>query len=342
MAEVESGHLKPLISPPELLQRRDAQADAPPSSMSLYVGTKCLVGEALTWDEVDNCLWWLDINGKQLFRLDWVEQKVYTSDLPKRASALALRNAQGGSEQQRPDLPLLIAFEDGFALFSHKTGEAMYIPSPYTQHSEDMRLNDGRCDRQGRFICGGVNLHHIDEALDIWLPTQSTYQIIPGGAARLLLAGPYRCYNSTCFSPSGTVMYMSDTPEGVIMAYDYDPLTGDATNPREFVHLSPPGKPDGATCDAQGAVWVAEFWAGQVTKFSQKGERVASYKTQGALRTTCCCIGGPELNILFATTACVGLSNEEKQQQSGAGGLFAMALPAIDGSHGLPEPKYAG
>jgi hypothetical protein len=33
-------------------------------------------------------------------------------------------------------------------------------------------------NRQGRLVCGGVNLDHIDEPLDVWKATVSTYQVL--------------------------------------------------------------------------------------------------------------------------------------------------------------------
>jgi hypothetical protein len=33
-------------------------------------------------------------------------------------------------------------------------------------------------DRQGRLVCGGVNLDHIDEPLHVWKATASTYQVL--------------------------------------------------------------------------------------------------------------------------------------------------------------------
>ena len=48
--------------------------------------------------------------------------------------------------------------------------------------------------------------------------------------------------------------------------------------------------------------------------------------------------GGPELNIIYVTSASIGLSDQELKEQPLAGGLFAFK----DDVPGLPEMRFKG
>jgi sugar lactone lactonase YvrE len=53
----------------------------------------------------------------------------------------------------------LIGTETGFFLYDDPNGNNLEkVGEDYKiDFDKDGRLNDGRCDRQGRFICGGYN-----------------------------------------------------------------------------------------------------------------------------------------------------------------------------------------
>eukprot|EP00611_Tribonema_gayanum_P013838 TRINITY_DN2505_c0_g1_i2.p1 TRINITY_DN2505_c0_g1~~TRINITY_DN2505_c0_g1_i2.p1 ORF type:complete len:357 (-),score=118.32 TRINITY_DN2505_c0_g1_i2:558-1628(-) len=315
-----------------------ALEDIPENEPVLLMECNALVGEGVFWDAKTQALHWVDIEGRRLYRLRYQTREVVSWELPKRASMACLRE---GAESDKATLPLLMGFEDGFALYNPETRATQYLPGDYVQEG-NIRLNDGRCDRQGRLVCGGVNLDHIDEALDVWHATVSTYQIGEDMRANQVLPGPYRCYNATSFSPDGRTMYMADTPSKQILAYDYDPMTGNISGePRvlkEFTEEE--GNPDGATVDASGNVWVAEFWAGRVNCIAPDGSTVRRIEIPHAKRTTCCCIGGPQLDTLFITSACIGLTDGELKEQPWAGGLMAIKLGK--GFRGIPEARFFG
>lgn len=44
------------------------------------------------------------------------------------------------------------------------------------------------CDRQGRFLCGGINLENVDAPADVWKPLASVFRVEQGKGVRRILA----------------------------------------------------------------------------------------------------------------------------------------------------------
>ena len=98
------------------------------------------------------------------------------------------------------------------------------------------RLNDGKCDRQGRFWVGTMR-DGTSEALG------ALYRFAGGGEAVRVREG-IAIPTSLAFSPDGRTMYFADTVDGRILAFDYDPLSGTPSHERTFAELgSAPGRP---------------------------------------------------------------------------------------------------
>ena len=116
---------------------------------------------------------------------------------------------------------------------------------------EGARFNDGATDRQGRFWAGTM----CDN------PTSSLYRLDPGGAVHKMERG-LTISNGIGWSPDNRTMYLTNSPKGVIYAYDFDPASGSISNRRHFVYTpDDPTQPDGLTVDAEGFVWSAR-WGG--------------------------------------------------------------------------------
>jgi L-arabinonolactonase len=249
-SRVLSGALRGVSAPPRPQPLR-AAGDGyafPTLQAHMVLDCRCGVGEGLFWDADSQLLRFLDIPGKQLWSYDPVTEATTTADTPERPGTWAkCESAEAG---------YIVAFESGFALFNPDTGAMTKcdMGDLKIDPANGGRLNDGRCDRQGRLVCGGYN-----DMLIPGLKQSSCFQVSPDGLkVRKLIDTPIACANSTCFSPDGETMYFCDTPERVIWAFDYDIATGDATNRRDFIDFNArglDGVPDGSTVDAQGGLW---------------------------------------------------------------------------------------
>ena len=111
----------------------------------LQAGITC--GESPVWDVETGALWLTDIPGRTLHCLTPATGEHRTWAMPEELCAFALR-ARGG---------LVVAMRSGFALFDPETGALDWLARPEADRP-DNRLNDGRCDRQGRFWTGSMHL----------------------------------------------------------------------------------------------------------------------------------------------------------------------------------------
>lgn len=291
------------------------------------VKCKCGTGEGLWWDEQDGLVRFLDIPGKKLFAYSHKTGELKSWATPERPGTWA--------KCLEDPTKFLVAFETGFGLFDPESGEAVRVGSHRIDNKCGGRLNDGRCDRQGRMVCGGYN----DRAADgTWEKLQQLYQVA-GKETRLLLPElKVACANSTCFSPEGTTMYFTDTPERKIWAFDYNVQTGAPSNRRDFVDFEKqgiPGAPDGATVDAEGGVWSCAIGSGKVIRFqpdeTTKCGKVSFEVETPSLWCTCPALCGPEMDVLYVTSLSSNPSADEE-----SGNLFRAKVPF----KGLPEPAF--
>ncbi len=101
------------------------------------------------------------------------------------------------------------------------------------------------------------------------------------------------------------------------------------------------GVADGSCVDAQGYVWNATWRQGEGTAMvhridPQTGHIVFTVNLPGKTsESSCCCFGGPNLDILFITTA---WENLDPSTEVNAGGLYAVKLPA--GVLGNKEKRF--
>ena len=192
------------------------------------------------------------------------------------------------------------------------------------------RLNDGKCDRQGRFWVGSMN--DGDR-----IPSGTLYVIDRGWECRPTLRG-LMIPNSLAWSPDGKRMYFSDTQTFRIFAYDYDVENGALLNPQVFADLSGhQGRPDGSTVDADGCLWNAEANGSRVVRYTPDG-RVDKTIALPVSSVTSCAFGGADLATLYITSARQRLSEAQLADQPLAGALFAAHV----GTVGIPETPFRG
>ncbi|MBA8880953.1 SMP-30/gluconolactonase/LRE family protein [Phyllobacterium myrsinacearum] len=277
------------------------------------------LGEGPLWDVEEQRLYWIDSYGPAIYSCDFNggHLKVWKLDQP--IGSLALREGGGA----------ILSLRDGFYAFDFDSGEATVL---HKTHPGELRprLNDGKVDRQGRFIAGSMDFEERD-------PLGTLFRLDTDLSVHTLDTGII-CSNGPCFSPDGSILYFADSHRKTIYAYDYDTATGAVLSRRVFTTFDAlRGYPDGATVDAEGYVWSVEVYSGRLIRFDPNGvvDRIVGLPAQS---TTSITFGGPDLDVAFVTSMARPFSNTYPRERE-AGCVFAVHGLGV---RGLPEPRFRG
>ena len=288
-------------------------------SAELIVDARNAVGECPVWVPEENALYWVDIPNGSLQRWDAATGYLSAWKAPQMLACIA--RTQAGN--------WVAGMETGFfELTTHNDGSLDTTLLAGVEHPRpDMRLNDGRCDRQGRFWAGSM-------VLDMGLNAAEgiLYRYASGRAPHAQLDG-FITLNGLAFSPDGRTMYASDSHPQVqqVWAFDYDTNTGTPSNRRVFIDMNHfPGRPDGAAVDAEGCYWICANDAGLIHRFTPEGRLDRSLSVP-VKKPTMCAFGGSRLDTLYVTSI-----RDDASEQSVSGGVFALN----PGVKGLAEPYF--
>jgi sugar lactone lactonase YvrE len=268
------------------------------------------LGEAVLWDVPGQRTWWTDIQERQLYRYDPVTRLLEQFRLPQRLGSFGLIE---GSDR------IIAAFESGFAFYQPESGQLDWIEQP-GHDAANVRFNDGRVDRQGRFWAGTMVEGGDTASAKLYCLASGA----PGATSDVWLTG-IAISNSICFSPDGRHMYFADTPHRMIVRYDLDPESGAISNRQLFARTPPGAFPDGSHVDAQGHLWNAHWGAGQVVRYAPDGS-ISGTIDVPASQVSCVAFGGENLDLLFVTSARQDLSSAQLAAQPHAGDLFVYQL----------------
>lgn len=173
------------------------------------------------------------------------------------------------------------------------------------------RMNDGGCDRQGRFYCGSMSLDAGPGQGILWR-LDLDREISP--ALRDLTIP-----NGLVWSGDGTQAFHVDTPRGSIDVLAYDGAAGTMADRRPVARVSG-GHPDGMALDVDDGLWVALWGGSAVHRYSLDGHLTAVVEVDAA-QVSSCAFGGPGDTDLYITTSRQGLRGSE---DPAAGAVFCV------------------
>lgn len=279
-----------------------------------------IVGEVPVWDVQEQALYWVDIEGRRLHRLDLDIGKLDIWDMPERIASFALRKRGG----------LVVAFASGIAFFDPATGRTDWIARPEA-HLPGNRFNEGKADRKGRFWIGSM-----DDGLAG--KTGSLYRLDPDLRLTTVIDGGIGISNCFIWSLADDRFWFADTLDRKVFTFDYDHHAGSLSNRKLFVDTNGQGYgPDGGTIDEEGFVWIAMWGGWKVCRFAPDG-RLDREIRMPVSKPSSCMFGGPDLGTLYVTSAVWDTPADALKQEPLAGGLFAVDV----GVKGVPEPRFAG
>lgn len=282
----------------------------------LLVDSKCGLGEGIQWSVKNQRLYWVDIDNAQLFSCDENGDDVLVKDLPERLCSFAFD----------PDGNMVCAFESGIYRYHSQTDQRDLLAA-FEPDISETRLNDGRCDRNGRFVAGGYSEGN-QEAI-------SSVVSFDRGQMTTLIKN-VACSNSIGFARDGKRMYFADTMAKDIFYFKYNNETGDLSDKTLFATLTEEeGVPDGSVVDSEDALWNAQFSGGRVQRFLSDGTRDICVRLS-VPNITCACFGGKKLDKLFITTARHKMTEDEISTIPLSGGVFFVS----PGVCGIAESEY--
>ncbi|OMG72131.1 SMP-30/gluconolactonase/LRE family protein [Burkholderia ubonensis] len=286
---------------------------------TLLVDSRNTLGEGATWCDATDTLYWVDIEGAQLWRCraDGADPTPWA--MPERLACFALTDD--------PDV-LLAGLATHLAFFNLRSGAFTRIVD--VEPELPTRLNDGRCDPFGAFVFGMK-----DEGGEPPRAVGGFYRLNADLTLERLALPPAAIANSIAFSPDGAKLYFCDSLVREIFVCDYR-AGGDVANVRPFARLTDAdGDPDGSTTDRDGGLWNAQWGGRRVVRYGPDGvetDRVAVPTAQPS------CVALDDDGRLYVTSARVGLSDDALAADVHAGGVFV----AQTRHAGLPTARFAG
>ena len=287
--------------------------------------TRNLVGEGPVWDADSQRLFWTDINGMSVYRLDLQSGRVDRWNFHSPVSALALTSNPGW---------LLVAAGLELLMWKVKTDERVLFLQVEDAELGN-RLNEGAADPDGNFWVGTMHNNVAPDGCGIDVDwdhpknrTGSLYRVAPDGTV-IRQASGLAIPNTMVWSPDRRTMYTGDSIDNVLFAYDYQ--NGSVSGRRVFTQGFGRGVPDGSAMDEHGFVWNCRYFGNCLVRFDPTGnvDRVVEMPVRDI---TSCAFGGRDLRTLFITTASVS---------SVADGPLAGSVFAFEpGVRGLPENLF--
>jgi sugar lactone lactonase YvrE len=243
----------------------------------------CTLGEGPVWDARDQSLYWVDIPESRVHRIA-ADGSLGSWDTGQPVGTVIPR-ASGG---------LVVAVRDGFMALDPASGTLTTLAEVEKDRPEN-RMNDGACDRAGRFYAGTM-------ADDESPGAGALYRLDPDLSVTRLVTG-VGTSNGIGWSPDERLMYYIDSQVHRVDVFDYDPATGEIDGRRPFAAVGDGDVvPDGLTVDADGGVWVA-VWGGYAILHHDPEGQVIETVDLPAARVSSCVFGGPDLDRLYITTA---------------------------------------
>jgi sugar lactone lactonase YvrE len=191
-------------------------------------------------------------------------------------------------------------------------------------HLASFHCNDMVVDEQGRAYVGNFG---FDYAANAPVEPAEIVLVTPEGHARIV-AEDLLFPNGTVITPDRQTLIVAETFGNQLTAFDLEE-NGSLTNRRVWANLEGVF-PDGICLDAEGAIWVAAPYPGEVMRVTKRGS--ITHRVNVSTRPYACMLGGDDRCTLFICTAGSAIPDEVRAMPGGKIEIVRVEVPGA----GLP------
>jgi len=203
------------------------------------------LGESPFWSAAENCVWWVDVTGKQVLRTDADTGVTARWPTPHQVGFVARANGA-----------LVVGMEHGLFQFDPQAGAFGLVAG--TELPAGIRFNDATVDAAGRLWASTMRTANDRAEGAIW--------IFSDDWRMRRVADGFRTPNGLAFDVTRSRLYFSDSHPTVRRVWhaewDGSAKLGARRVFMEFGEAD--GRPDGAALDEEGSYWVACLEAGAI------------------------------------------------------------------------------
>ena len=260
-----------------------------------------ILGEGPIWIPDTKSLMWLDIKGKSLHTFSYITGNIKEKNLDKTTTwILPILNSN----------KFLVGTEDGVEEYNYNDNK-FELKLQIEEDLPNNRLNDAKIDKNGNLWFGTMDDTEKEDSGSFYC-LKPSYELIK-------IDDSYTVTNGPAIANDDKKIYHVSSLQKKVFCYDKNNTK--LSNKRIFFELDPnDGYPDGLTIDDDNFLWLAVWGGSKVIRISPNGEvdKILTFPTS---QITSCVFGGPEMNILFVTSASVG---KNTSQDVNAGNLFSV------------------
>lgn len=243
-----------------------------------------LCGEGPLWDDQQQILYWTDIDGKKFYRYLWKERR----------HELVHGGFQVNGSCMQQNGGFVVTNSSGVWLWNPTSKPALLASEA---DGQECLLNDCIADPEGRVYSGSYHFNPDGIAAPSFL-----FRVDTDGSVHVADEG-IQFSNGLAFSPDCSRLYFSDSVARCVYCYKWHRDTGKLSERRVFVRLPrEEGFPDGLTVDSEGFLWCAHWFGACITRYDPDGKRERKV-TFPATQTSSLAFGGPDLDVIFVTSA---------------------------------------
>ena len=252
---------------------------APPSAPEVLVEEAGKTAQNLVWDDRDESLWWTDVEGGVLYRLN----------MKTRISSAIYEGPGVGALIPQEDHTWLLFREKDIALLDFER-HVQVVPLIENVRVDGDRFNEAIADASGRVLLGTIRRGRPNGAGIYRLENSGTLVKVLGGTGQA---------NGMGWNTKGDALFWSCGTTKTICRCKYDEKRGALTNRQVFHECMPEeGTPTGLAIDVEGTLWSARRDAGVILKIGEN-RRLMGQVTLPAKHVTSLAFGGSDHRTVF-------------------------------------------